>query len=193
MCSTGGVPVNNMSMQRIAVPVLFGILVVAQAAVTPATFRTKAQFSAGPTLLSLSSAVATIEPRPNAPGYRWLRVHFYAVPLTPADAAAATKGNIDALERQWKNKAGNPAEYNVSNAVLQFGLDKDGKVWQIDLAVPGHSCTIAASDREATALLPGYRFDGTRLRLKSKGSHPCERFAWDVDLAIPVFATGAGR
>jgi hypothetical protein len=156
---------------------------------TPGSFRTKAQVSTGPTVLNLTSAVATIEPRLGAPGYRWLRVRFYAFPLTPADVEAAVKGNIDPLERRWKSTAGNPAQYNVSNAVLQFGVDKDGKVWQIDLSVPGHACTIASSDQEAKALLQDYQFDGTRLRLKTKGSHPCERLAWDVDLTLPVFAS----
>jgi hypothetical protein len=82
----------------------------------------------------------------------------------------------------------------VSNAVLQLGVDKDGKVWQVDLSVPGHACTIASSDSAANAMLQEYRFDGTRLRLRTKGTHPCETFAWDVDLTVPVFATGpAGR
>jgi hypothetical protein len=167
------------------------LVTLLQAAVTPASFTTKARFSSGATSLSLSTAVATIEPRLAAPGYRWLRVHFYAFPLTPADVAAVTKGNIEPLDRRWKSNAGNPAKYNVSNAVLQFGVDKDGKVWQIDLSVPGHTCTIAASDKEAKALLQDYRFDGTRLRLKTAGAHACERLAWDVDLTVPVFATGS--
>ena len=90
-----------------------------------------------------------------AQGYRWLRVHFYSYPLTPSDAAAAMKGNIESLEHRWKAMAGTPAEYNVSNAVLQLGVDKDGKVWQVDLSVPGHACTVAASDKEAHAMLQG--------------------------------------
>jgi hypothetical protein len=171
-------------------PLVF--LVTLTQAVTPASFTTKARFSSGATSLSLPTAVATIEPRLGAPGYRWLRVRFYAFPLTPADVEAVTKGNVEPLEQRWKSKlAGKPAEYNVSNAVLQFGVDKDGKVWQVDLSVPGHTCTIAASDQEATALLQDFRFDGTRLRLKTKGKHSCERLAWDVDLTLPIFATGS--
>ena len=71
MCSTGGVPVNNMRMSHAAQ--VFVILLAAQGAVTPETFETKVRVSTGGTVLELSSAVATIEPRPNAPGYRWLR------------------------------------------------------------------------------------------------------------------------
>ena len=163
---------------------------------TPATFRTTARFAVDRTVLALSSAVATIEPRLNAPGYRWLRVYFYAFPLTPADVAEATRGSVASLERRWQSKADHPAEYNVSNAVLQFGVDKDGRVWQVDLSIPGHGCTIAGSDREARAALQDYQFDGRRLRLKAKGSHVCDinargvanpTFTWDVDLSLPVF------
>jgi len=190
--STGAVPVKNIGMRPSSA--LAFVVLLAQAAATPATFQTKARFSTGRTVLNLTSAVATIEPRLGAPGYRWLRVHFYAFPLTPADVAAAIKGNIAPLDRRWKSKAANPAEYNVSNAVLQFGVDKDGKVWQIDLSVPGHACTIASSDVEAKALLQDYLFDGLRLRLRTKGAHPCEKFAWAVDVAVPVFEVGvSGR
>ena len=66
-----------------------------ETAVTPASFTTKARFSSGATSLSLPTAVATIEPRLGAPGNRWLRVRFYAFPLTPADVAAVTKGNVE--------------------------------------------------------------------------------------------------
>jgi hypothetical protein len=132
--------------------------------------------------------VATIEPRLGAPGYRWLRVHFYAYPLTTTDVLAVTNGNIESLERRWKAMAGTPAKYNVSHALLQLGVDKDGKVWQVDLAVPGFACTIAGSDREANVLLQEYRFDGSRLKLRAKGTHSCEKFGWDIDVTTPVFA-----
>jgi hypothetical protein len=42
----------------------------------PGTFSTKAKFSAGQTAMSLSTAVATIEPRLGAPGYSWVRIYF---------------------------------------------------------------------------------------------------------------------
>lgn len=192
MCATGAAPVNNIPMtSSSALASVVVVLLLAQGAMIPASFTTKARFSTGPTVLSLSTAVATIEPRPGAPAYRWLRVYFYAFPLTPADVARAVRGSIAPLEQRWMSKAAKPAEYNVSHAVLQFGVDKDGTVWQIDLSVPGHSCTIAASDQEAKAVLQEYRFDGTRLRLKSKGTHTCEKFGWDVDLTLPVFTAAA--
>ena len=169
---------------------------------TPDTFKTTARFAVDRTALVLSSAVATVEPRSNAPGYRWLRVYFYAFPLTAADVTAVKTGSVESLERRWKSKADHPADYNVSNAVLQLGIDKDGRAWQIDLAIPGHSCTVAASDRESAAAMQTYQFDGRRLRLKTKGSHVCDfnargvanpTFTWDVDVSLPVFDKEGGR
>ena len=74
-------------------------------------------------------------------------------------------------------------------------MDSDSNVWQVDLALPGHTCTVAESEREAKSALPEFRFDGERLRLRGKGSHVCDMkslgipnqtFGWDVDLDIPV-------
>jgi hypothetical protein len=144
---------------------VLAMLLAAQSEAAPATVATRAHVSAGGEAATLSSAAATIEPRLGAPGYRWLRVYF------------------------WKGPAGTaPAGYRKWDAVLQLGIDKDATAWQVDLAVPGHTCTIAGSDREAKAMLQEYRFDGTHLRLKAKGSHSCEQFSWDIDLSIPVIA-----
>jgi hypothetical protein len=162
-----------------------------------AAFTTNAKFSIDRTTLALSSVVATIEPRPNAPDSRWLLVHFYAFSLTPEDIASARRGNVEPLDARWKSLADKPAQYNVSSALLQLSVGRDASVWQIDLAVPGHTCTIAPSDRQAKAMLQDYRFDGTRLRLKTRGNYLCHmnmvgepdpRFGWDVDVDVPVFA-----
>jgi hypothetical protein len=137
---------------------------------------------------------ATVEPRPGAPGYSWLRITFYSFPFTEADRAAAMKGHLESMDARWTNKATNPKDYNHSNAVIQLGVDKNWKVWQVDMSVPGHACTIAGSEREVKAALQEYRFDGTRLRLRGKGSFVCEmntpgvpnrRYGWDLDLDVP--------
>jgi hypothetical protein len=82
------------------------------------------------------------------------------------------------------------------NAVIQLTVDKDSKVTQVDMAVPGHTCTIAPFEDEVKSLLQSYRFDGKNLKLKSKGSHVCDmkfleipnqKFGWNIDLSIPVF------
>ncbi len=93
--------------------------------------------------MSLSGAVATIEARPNTPGYSWVRINFYSFPLTAEDVVGAVNGDIESLDRKWNKKASNPQDYNNSHAVLQLSVDRDLKVWQVDMSVPGHTCTIA--------------------------------------------------
>jgi hypothetical protein len=141
-----------------------------------------ARFSVDGTASTSSTTVATIEPRTGAPGYSWLRIYFYSSPLTSDDLLTGTKGRVESMKAKW-------------NAVLQLTLDKDSNVWQVDLALPGHTCTIAESDREAKSALQEFLFDGKHLRLRGKGSHVCDMrfmgipnqtFTWDVDLDSPV-------
>jgi hypothetical protein len=162
----------------------------------PSTFETHAVFSVDHDAMSLTSVAATIEARPNAPGYSWLRINFYSFKFTAADIAGAVKGHLESMDSRWKKMASNPKAYNHSNAVVQLGVDKNFNVWQIDMAVPGHTCTIAPYERDVKSALQEYRFDGKRLRLKSKGSFVCDlkslgipnqRFGWDLDLDVPVF------
>jgi hypothetical protein len=81
------------------------------------------------------------------------------------------------------------------SAVLQLTVDQEGTVWQVDLSLPGHTCTIAASDVEARDVLQMFQFDGQRVRLRGQGSHVCDMrslrianqtFEWDVDLDVLV-------
>lgn len=146
--------------------------------------------------MSLSSAVATIEPRTGAPGYSWVRIHFYSFPLTAEDVAGAMNGDVSSLEKKWIKMAGNPPEYNKSNAVVQLTVDKDWKVWQVDMSIPGHACTIAPFENDVKSFLQSYEFDGKHLKLKSKGSYVCDmkfmgipnqNFGWDIDVNLPVF------
>jgi len=174
----------------------FGPGVGSQSQPDPKTFETRAVFSIDKAAMTLTSVAATLEPRPGAPGYSWLRIHFYSFPFTAADRAGAMKGRLESMDAKWTSKAGNPKDYNHSKAVIQLGVDKNWKVWQIDMSVPGHACTIAGSEQEVKAALQEYRFDGTRLRLEGKGSFVCamntpgvpnRRYGWDLDLDIPVF------
>ena len=129
-----------------------------------------------------SIVVATIQPRNGAPGYSWLRIYFYPSALSADDNAAATQGRVAAIGAKW-------------TAVLQFTLDKASTVWQVDLSLPGHTCTVAETDRDAGNALQDFQFDGKNLRLRTKGTHVCDMtslgipnqtFAWDVDLATSV-------
>jgi|SRR5690348_11911334 hypothetical protein len=154
----------------------------------PAAFHTTARFSVGTTQFHLTTAVATIQPRRGASGYSWLRVSFYAFPLTSADIASVARGRTDTLDARWQKTSNNAAIYNVSHAQLQLTIDDtDRKIWQIDEAVPGHTCTIAASDHEAAALVQDYHFDGSTLRLNARGANLCMGMGFDVQLAVPVY------
>jgi hypothetical protein len=162
----------------------------------PGAFATRAVFAVDDDARSLSSVAATLEPRPGAPGYSWVRLHFYAFRFTAADIAGVLRGDVSSMDRAWQSKAANPKEYNRSNAVLQLGVDAAFTVWQIDLSMPGHTCTIAPYEPDVKRAVQEYLFDGNRLRLRASGSFVCDikslagpsaRFAWDVDLDVPVF------
>lgn len=166
--------------------------------VDPSSFKTNARFSVDNTALSLSTAVATIEPRRGAPGYSWLRIYFYSFPVATAEVPSIENGNVEPLEKKWEKKADRPADYNTSHAVIQLSMDSAFKVWQADMAIPGYGCTIAPFEPDVNKFLQEYRFDGKTLRLKSKGSYVCEMkpartFRWDIDLDIPVFRKTASN
>jgi hypothetical protein len=167
----------------------------------PAVFRTLARFSVGNTAMTLSSVVAVMEPSRLAAGYSWVRISFYAFPFTAEDIAGASSGSTDSLQRRWNQLAVNPALYRTSYAAIQLSVDRDFKVWQVDMAVPGHSCTIAPFEADVRRFIQTYQADAKRLRLKSAGSYVCdmksvgqanETFSWDLDVNLPVFEKAAG-
>jgi hypothetical protein len=162
----------------------------------PNSFHTNANFSVDNNALSLSTAVATIERRLGAPEYSWLRIHFYSFPVGADDIAGILKGDTSSMDKKWNQKASNPKDYNRSNAVIQLSVDSTSKVWQVDMSVPGHTCTIAPFEPEVKNFLQDYQFDGKNLRLKSKGSYICDmkfmgipnqKFGWEIDLNTVVY------
>ncbi|HKW89332.1 MAG TPA: hypothetical protein VJN21_11315 [Candidatus Acidoferrales bacterium] len=152
-----------------------------------------AKFSVDSTKVSPPNAVATIEPRLGAPGYSWLRIWFYSSPLKPADLASLIHGDTNVM---------NKTPLNQWQAALQLSVDKDFKVWQVDMAIPGHTCTIMESDQDFQKLVQAYQYVNKHLTLKSKGAHVCDfslikipnqTFTWDVDLSMPVFSESASK
>ncbi len=160
------------------------------------SFRTSAKFSADSDALSLSTAVATIESPRAAPAYSWLRIYFYSFPVAVDDLGAVMKGDTSSMDAKSNKKASNPADYNTSRAVIQLSVDKDFKVWQVDISIPGHTCTIAPFEPDVKTFLQDYQFDGKNLKLKSKDSYVCDmkfmgtpnqKYSWDIDLNTTVF------
>jgi hypothetical protein len=84
---------------------------------------------------------------------------------------------------------------------LVLFLDKQNQVWQANLTVvlPGQTggYTVASDPEGLKKILAEYAFDGTRLRLKSQGSHRSEDFGevhtvtWKVASDLPVHKLGA--
>lgn len=166
------------------------------ASVDPNSFHTRAIFSVDNDAMSLTTAVATIEPRLGAPGYSWLRIWFYSFPVAEDDIAYILKGDTTSMDKKRYKMASNTKDYNNGNAFLQLSVDMDSKVWQVDMSVPGHGCTIAPFEQDVKNFLQEYQFDGKNLRLRSKGSYECDmksmgipnqKFGWDVNLNTRVF------
>jgi hypothetical protein len=166
------------------------------ASVDPNSFHTQANFSVDNDAMSLTTAVATIEPRLGAPGYSWVRIYFYSFPVAADDMAGVLNGDTGSMDKKWNQKASNPKDYNNSRAVIQLSVDKDSKVWQVDMSIPGYTCTIAPFEQNVKNFLQEYQFDGKKLRLKSKGSYTCDmkfmgnanpKFGWDIDLNTTVY------
>lgn len=174
---------------------IIGSALAISAAIEPGAFSTTAKFSVNEIRMALSTAVATIEPHPRSSGYYWVRISFYSFPLTADDIAGVMKGSTDSMEKKRRGMASK--QYNNSHAGIQLSVDKSYKVWQVDMSLPGHTCTIAYSESGIREFLQDYQFDGKNLTLKSKGSYVCDMksvgmsddsLGWDIDVHIPVFA-----
>ena len=159
-------------------------------------FHTNANLSVDNNAMTLSSAVAITEDRKYPAGYSWVRIHFYPFPLTSDDIAAAKNGDVQPLDKKVNNNSYDPKVHTNSFGVIQLSVDKDFKVWQVDMSIPGHACTIAPFEKDVQSFLQTYHYDGKNLRLKSKGSHICDlkavgageqSYKWDIDVTLPVF------
>ena len=126
-----------------------------QPSIDPRRFDTKATFSVDDDAKSLSSVIATIEKHPmHGPEYLWLEVNFYSFPFTTEEIKSAANGDLEPIERRRHEE-----DYN-SQAEIIFSMDKSYKVWQVDMSMPGHSCTIASSEKEVKSFLREYLFEG---------------------------------
>jgi hypothetical protein len=120
---------------------------------------TSANLSVDGTALTLTSAVAITEEGKYPPGYSWVRLHFYSFPLTSEDIAAAQTGNAEPLDRKSNKNSYDPKIHNGSYGVIQFSVDKDFKVWQVDMSIPGHACTVASSEKDVQSFLQTCHYD----------------------------------
>jgi hypothetical protein len=73
------------------------------------------------------------------------------------------RGDVSAMDSKWNKKAVNTQDYNTSRAVLQLTLDKDFKVWQLDMAVPGYTCSVAPFETDVKKALQSFQVVWQRL------------------------------
>jgi hypothetical protein len=113
-----------------------------------------------------------------------LEIMFFTGPFT--EAARADVLNNDAKELKKSNYA----------ALVLF-LDKQSKVWQVNLSyvVPGTTVgqTVAWKRDDIEKYFSDLQFDGKQLVLRSKGSYSesesgqeTMRLSWNVDINLPV-------
>ena len=84
------------------------------------------------------------------------------------------------------------------HTILVLFIDKDNKIWQVNLTyvIPGTTAarTVAWKAEELKNFSSDYLYDGKRLKLKSKGNYnepdsqkDSVNLTWDVNLDLPVF------
>jgi hypothetical protein len=163
---------------------------------SPQTFRTSARFSVDSDELRLKAAVALSEPHAHFGTFSWVRVYFYAFDLTAADVSSLSHGSVDGLERRRMQLSSGGPDLNHSRAVLHLLIDKDSKLSNASLEVPGLTCTIMVDASTAASAVQTYQNDGRQLQVKAKGASVCDLTAvkggrrpitWDVDVNIPIF------
>jgi hypothetical protein len=129
-----------------------------------------------------ATILATVEPQAGSRGYRLLRIYFYSSELTLSQRLLTASGRDEETLRSWA-------------AIMQLTVDDEASVSKIDLAVPGHMCTVVQTDRDAFKALQEFQFNGRYLRLKSKAYSVCDlkllgvpnpTFEWELDLDTPV-------
>jgi hypothetical protein len=114
-----------------------------------------------------------------------LEIRFFTRPITAAD-------RVDILEHDAKQLE------KSDFATLVLFLDKEKKIWQVNMSyvIPGTTVarTVAWKPEELARSFSDYQFDGKRLRLKSKGTfsevnakQEALALSWDVDIDLPVF------
>ena len=87
---------------------------------------------------------------------------------------------------------------NKDQVILVLFIDKNNKIWQVNLTyvIPGTTVarTVAWKPEELKQFFSDYMYDGERLKLKSKGNYrepksekEAVNLTWDVNFDIPVF------
>jgi hypothetical protein len=163
---------------------------------TSQEFQTRASFNLavqkskvlklGKSQLEAKSAFVTYTNEFFAGKTKALKVQFFTQPIVEETRAKLLKGDHSEIRRG-------------GYATLVLFIDERKQIWQANLTyvIPGATVvrTVASNREGLTKYFSDYRFDNSRLRLKSKGSYntaPDSKeeiltLSWDTDLDIPVF------
>ncbi len=155
--------------------------------IDPRLFDTVAKFSIDEDVKMLSSVIATIEEHPaHGPEHLWLQINYYSFALTAEEVEEAASGNFDLITNRRYEE-----DYD-SQAIILISMTRDYKVWQIDISMPGVTCTIAWLDEDVKSFLQTFQYEDDNLMLKAEGSYTCgtpvnKTLSWLTDIEIPVF------
>lgn len=161
---------------------------------TTAKFSVKDDKQTGPDGFGIDvpmvSVVATIQKHPLWPKYQWLKLDFYSFPLTEQDLTSAKSGDDNSIAMRRYNSS-DVKHYNNSNATVILSIDETSKqIGQVDIAVPGHTCTIAVLPEEIKLFSDNYSLENNHIKIKSQGSNKCAtldtKFSWDFNVDAPV-------
>lgn len=151
---------------------------------------TTANFSVDSSQKPMQSVIALVEDHPiYSNTHQWLTMNFYAFTPNKDELIQATKGDIKPIEKRVSESD----NYNDSNAKLILSIEKATKqVTQVDLAVPGYTCTVASTADELKKFSEHFILKDDTVTLKNSGSYTCNmgkniQFTWQVDVHTPVY------
>ena len=152
---------------------------------------TDTKFAVDGTMINPVSNVSYVEE--GMQGTHKFFLEFYAFPMNSQEEKDAALGNKDIIRNKMPRTENGVDAYNRSNAKLIVTVSEDYKtIYQVDMAIPGYTCTIAQYTNKAPDFAQAYSFDGKIIHLVSKGSNTCfggkHKFFWSVNLTAPVYA-----
>ena len=167
--------------------------------IDPTSFETKATISRNDDLKFFVSAISAIEKHPlYSPEWSRLVIRFYPFELDGDDIKNITLDKLELIRKkryiytEYNTELVNSTIYN-NYAELYLNIDRQFKVGQIDISVPGYSCTVAYTQKDIDDFLQEFKLDVDTVNLSSKGSAVCPRnfknisFSWDIELNGLVF------
>lgn len=148
-----------------------------------------ANISAGDDNYAPISMIATSEKHPadDGSGYKMIFLHFYPFELSEEELAAIQKDGTDALKDKIYSDMKN---YYSKTATFYMTVNSDGKIQQMDISVPGTTCTVAWREDDLNKYIQDSSVTQTHISLKTSGEYECDSvhktFKWNLDIDAPL-------